>query len=41
MKKVLKIIGIILAVILIILLCVYLFVLQYPKLKKNPKEGKW
>jgi len=41
MKKALKIIGIILAVILVILLCVYLFVLQYPKLKKNPKEGKW
>ena len=41
MKKALKIIGIILTVILVILLCVYLFVLQYPKLKKNPKEGKW
>ena len=41
MKKALKIIGIILTVILVILLCVYLFVLQYPKLKKNPEEGKW
>ena len=41
MVKLLKIIGIILAVILIIVLCIYLFVLQYPQLKKNPKEGKW
>lgn len=31
----------ILAVILIALLSVYLFVLQYPKLRQNPKEGKW
>ena len=41
MTKALKIIGIILAVIIVILLCAYLFVLQYPKLKKNPKTGKW
>ena len=41
MVKLLKIIGIILAVILIIVLSIYLFVLQYPQLKKNPKEGKW
>ena len=41
MMKALKIIGIILAVIIVILLCVYLFVLQYPKLEKNPKVGKW
>ncbi len=41
MMKALTIIGIILAVIIVILLCVYLFVLQYPKLEKNPKVGKW
>lgn len=41
MMKALKIIGIILAVMIVILLCVYLFVLQYPKLKKNPKMGRW
>ena len=41
MRKALKIIGMILAVILIALLSVYLFVLQYPKLRQNPKEGKW
>ena len=41
MKKALKIIGIILAVILVILLLVYIFVLNYPKLKKDPKIGKW
>ena len=37
----LKTIGIVFAVIIVILLCVYLFVLQYPKLEKNPKVGKW
>lgn len=41
MKKALKIFGIIIAVILVILLCAYLFVLSYPMLKKNPEEGKW
>ncbi len=41
MKKALKIIGIILAVILVILLLVYIFILNYPKLKKEPKIGKW
>lgn len=41
MKKVLKILGMILAVILVALLSVYLFVLQYPNLKDNPKVDKW
>lgn len=41
MKTALNIIGIVFAVSLIILLCVYMFVLQYPKLKNDPKEGKW
>ncbi|MBO4878597.1 MAG: esterase [Ruminococcus sp.] len=41
MKIALKIIGIVLAAGLVSLLCVYLFVLQYPKLKQNPKDGKW
>lgn len=41
MKKALRIIGIIFAVILIIMLCIYFFVLQYPNLKKNPKTDKW
>ena len=45
MKKVLKmigkILGIILFVILVIGIIVYAFVLQYPKLKDNPKVGKW
>lgn len=41
MKKALKVIGIILAVILLIVLAVYMFVLQYPKLKENPKVDKW
>ena len=45
MKKVLKMIGkifgIILLVILVIGIIVYAFVLQYPKLKDDPKIGKW
>lgn len=41
MKKALKIIGIILLILLVIGLLVYFFVLQYPKLNENPKEGKW
>ena len=45
MKKVLKnigkIVGIIFAVLLLIGVLVYAFVLQYPKLKNNPKVGKW
>lgn len=41
MKKILKIIGRILLVILFILALLYLFVLQYPKLKDNPKVDKW
>ena len=45
MKKVLKIAGKVLAIIftalIIIGIFVYMFVLQYPNLKKNPKVGKW
>lgn len=41
MKKALKIIGIVFAALVAIALCVYLFVLQYPKLKADPVEGKW
>lgn len=41
MKKALKIIGAIFAVILLIGLGVYMFVLQYPNLKENPKVDKW
>ena len=41
MKKALKTIGIILAVILVILLLIYFFVLYYPNLKEDPKIGKW
>lgn len=41
MKKALKVIGIIVGVILLIGLGIYMFVLQYPKLKENPKVDKW
>lgn len=41
MKKALKIIGIVFAALVAIALCVYLFVLQYPKLKADPVEGRW
>lgn len=41
MKKVLKVLGIILAVLAVIVLCVYFLALRYPELKKDPKVGKW
>lgn len=41
LKKIGKIVGIIFAVLLLIGVLVYAFVLQYPKLKNNPKVGKW
>ncbi|WFR60951.1 pectin acetylesterase-family hydrolase [Paenibacillus amylolyticus] len=41
MKKVFKVLSIILAAIMVVLLCIYLFVLQYPKLKDDPKIDKW
>lgn len=41
MKKFLKVIGIILLILIIIAIFVYCFVLQYPKLKENPKINKW
>ena len=41
LKAILKIIGIILAILCMIALCVYFFVLQYPEIKTDPKVGKW
>ena len=41
MKKVLKVIGIILLIILVIAFLIYKFVLMYPKLNSSPKIGKW
>lgn len=41
MKKVLKVIGIIVLILVVIALFVYFLVLRYPKLKENPTEGKW
>lgn len=41
LKIIAKVMGILLAVIIVIGICVYSFVLQYPKLKENPKVGKW
>lgn len=41
MKKVFKVIGIILLILIIIALPVYFLVLRYPNLKKNPTVGKW
>ncbi len=41
MKKAMKIIGIILAVIIAVAAIVYFAVLRYPKLKDAPKLDKW
>ncbi len=41
MIEALIIISIVFAVIIGFILCIYLFVLQYPHLRKEPKSGKW
>lgn len=41
MKKLFKVLGIVLLVILVIALCIYFFILQYPEIKQNPKVNKW
>lgn len=41
MKKLVKVLGIILLFILMITLCIYCFILQYPEIKENPKINKW
>lgn len=41
LKKIGKIVGIIFAVLFLIGVLVYAFILQYPMLKNNPKVGKW
>lgn len=38
---VMKVIGVIVGVCVCVLLAVYLLILRYPRLKKNPKIGKW
>ena len=41
LKMIFKIFGIILLIVALILIAVYMFVLQYPNLKENPKTDKW
>lgn len=41
LKMIFKILGNILFVVVLILIVVYMFVLQYPNLKENPKIDKW
>lgn len=41
LKMIFKILGIILLIVALILIAVYMFVLQYPNLKENPKTDKW
>lgn len=41
MKKVWKVLGIVLAVLAVLALCVYFLALRYPELKADPKVGKW
>lgn len=38
---VLKTLGILFGLLIIVTLCIYMFVLQYPNLKENPKIDKW
>ncbi len=39
--RILKTLGIMLAVILAVIICVYCFVLQYPQIKNEPKADTW
>jgi hypothetical protein len=41
MKKILKVLGIIFLIAVVIAVCIYKFVLQYPNLKNDPNIGKW
>ena len=41
MKKIFRVLGVILLVILIIVACVYFMFLRYPELKKDPVINKW
>ncbi len=41
LKKIMKVLGIILLVILLVAAFIWFFVLNYPKLKQDPKVGKW
>ncbi len=41
MKKVCKILGIFILVLIVVGIFIYAFILQYPKLTNNPKIGKW
>ncbi len=41
MKKIFKVLGIIFAIIILLVLGIYLFVLQYPNLKENSKIDEW
>ncbi|WP_411346986.1 pectin acetylesterase-family hydrolase [Paenibacillus sp. WLX2291] len=38
---ILKTVGILFGLLIVAALCIYLFVLQYPNLKENPKIGTW
>ena len=41
LKKILKILGIIIGILGVIAAGVYCFVLQYPEINNNPKNGRW
>lgn len=41
LKTVFKILAVLLAIVLIVAICIYVFVLQYPNLKENPNFDKW
>lgn len=41
LRKILKVLGAILAALCVAAICVYCFVLQYPNLKDDPEIGKW
>lgn len=40
-RKIMKVIGVVFLVLILAMVCVYAFVLNYPNLKNDPKVGKW
>ena len=41
LKNILKVFGVLCAIVMVISIGIYSFVLQYPNLKENPQTGKW
>lgn len=41
LKNILKVLAVLCAIVMVVVIGIYTFVLQYPNLKENPQDGKW